>query len=381
MLQILDDASRSGKPQSVISVGGQLYESALGSIYFARIIKSPVLDTLLPVILKTIDLNHQNLWAVTINNDRTTCRAIDSKNILFLSQSKREAQEWQRCWCKPEMKRGPTTLSKLCWATESCSRDGATSLVRLNEYLNEGIVGLALSKLQLPHIIKTLDIWIDEATGFILQEYGGSALLKAMADLSLEEFKSIVMQVLVTTAVAQRELSFKHHDLHLENVFINRLKDQTCNGLTLNSKNSWQYNVGGQKIQIKHCGVLAKIGDYGLASITESSVRYERADYSILDGAEVEWGQWTGTLEGQGLYDAVVFLSKFFMEDESSFCPIDHLKWIRKVYSEINSVWKTECSTIGRPLRGREGNAKVEDIFALDCFKEFLTDDDALILY
>jgi len=376
MHAILEKASRDGESQKPVHMGGRLHDSAIGGIYYA---KAKINNENIPAIVKTIDMAEQNVWAV-VQSKKPTVRGLPSSEILFMEGQKEDVLEWKHTWCDPEdMKRPNSTVAKVAWLEDDIARDGATRLWRLNEYLNEGLVGLAITKLGLPNVVKTYDLWISKATGFILQEYGGASMLKSMCDLTLPEFKSIVVQILATLSLAQDKAHFKHHDVHLDNIFINRLKaSDVYKGSPLNSKDTWCYVLSnGTKVHVKHCGILAKIGDYGLASITDDGVRYERVDMPILDATEIEWGQWSGSLEGQGLYDAVVFLSKFFLPEESGVCP--HSCWIRQLFCALREKWPiVECSIIGRPLRGHEGSASIAEFLSLDIFKEFHAEETSI---
>jgi len=383
MLNELARASRQGAPKNkLMKIKGRLHDAAIGAIYYAEIPN----DTR-PYILKTIDLNEQNVWAVTVHNKRTTLRGLEETKCLFLSSSKTEAKEWKGLWCGPEWTdRTDALLAKVAWIE-------APKAYRVNEYLNEGLVGHILTRhVKLPHFVKSHDMWIDNATGFILQEYGGTSLSTSMIDMSLPEFKSIALQILITMSVCQDTLQFKHHDLHLDNIFVNKLKSTSIHdGKQLSTKKVWSYKLKKKNgsdvwLNIEHCGVLGKFGDYGLSSIVDpqSGKRVERVDYPLLDAAEFEWGAWNGLLEGQMSYDAVVFLSKFFMEDETSKCPKEIVDWCKMLYIQIKqSMPQIECSSIGRPFRNCEGSMRIADILCLNCFSEFVSEGpaDGLVLH
>ena len=368
--------STQGKPKVPIRIGGHLHDCALGAIYMAKY-KNKLIKR--SVILKTIELKEQNIWAITKNNKRTTLRGLKDSEVLYLSESKKDASKWQETWCLPELGRSDTVLAKVVYleSTEK-GRDGATKIMRLNEFMCESVVGLLVEKYvgsRVPHIVSTRDAWISESTGYILQDYGGTSLLKSMADLSLAEFQSIVLQSLVALACGQQFVGLKHHDLHLENVFLNRLKDTDVVGsVALKSQDTWHYTLEGTsgpvKIGIKHCGILVKIGDFGLASATdpETRIRYERVDYKLLDAGELEWGHWSGQVEGVKSYDAIVFLSKFFLDEERDVCPDEHLQWIKGLYASIVKGTAIDVSNIGRPFRGHEGNMSTADILSLPAF-------------
>jgi len=162
---------------------GKLASSALGNIYYARYKNSN--DAL---ILKTIDLNDQNVWAVVANTNKTTLRHVNAKDIMYISERKNDASLWCDTWAPN------SSVCKLIWTHEDDSRDGAKKIYKVNEFLNEGIVGSILTKcVNLPHIVKVKDFWIDSfdfAQGNILQEYGGVSMLKSIVNMTMPKFKN-----------------------------------------------------------------------------------------------------------------------------------------------------------------------------------------------
>jgi len=386
--------SKNGKPEFDIEVGGELHESAIGTINFAQYKDSRknVNDSM---ILKSIDLNEQNMYCVTIDNKRSTIRGLDKSKILFMSASKRECKEWVEVWCSSEVhkkERGNAMVCKIVWLTDIMQqpRDSANKLVLFNEYMNEAVVGkLVTLQVKLPHIIATRDVWISDATGYILQDYGGTSLQKSMVNLTLPQFQSIVLQVLVTLAICQHTSSLKHHDMHLGNIFLNFLTSASMydGQLLQDDKTYWHYNIAclgnnaqinktGLNIYIPHNNVLAKIGDFGLASAThlQSQTRFERVDYPMLDACELEWGEWSGRLDTMKSYDAVTFLAQFFLKDECSLCPKQLSSWARSLYHDIQAYAgprKIECSFIGRPMRNQEGNISIARLLQLPCFAQW----------
>ena len=390
-LKKLDLISRESRPENDIVMQTELHESAIGSIHYAKLRNMDVSDALKKqnLILKSLDLESQNLWAVVAGTKKAILRGLDKSNVLFINSNKSEAKLWLDTWCKNFLGREECHLAKIAWLTHTlpCERDGALKIIQTNEYLNEAMVGLLITKYissQIPHFVKTEGSWIQDSTGFILQEFGGHNMHKHMADLTLEEFKSCVVQVLAALAYAQNKIQLKHHDVHLENVFINRLKDSDVfQGQKMMDK-SWKYTFDKCNVFLKHQGLLIKIADYGLSSATdpESKIRFERADYELLDSAECEWGEWSGRLETRKLYDAVVFLSKFFLPEEIGLCRTECSQWAQKVYMEMKLKWPIlECSNIGRPFRNHEGQADIQEIFELDIFSEFRIEMPALTIF
>ena len=366
----LNKYSREGTPKHDVRLGGRLHDSALGSIYVAHVNSEKAL------ILKSINLQDQNLFAVTVGQKRTTLRGLEASKIEYLTDSKTEAHEWLDTWkCSDDS----ALVAKVCWVDGPLARDGATKVKLCNEYLNEVMVGLIVSKIKVPHFIKTQDAWIQNAKGYILQDYGGTTLIKKMLSLSFTEFKSVLLQVILAIAIGQTQAHLKHHDMHLENVFITELKDIEHQGVPLKSKDSWSYSTHGTTLYVPQCGVLALIGDFGLASATDNGTRYERLDMPLLDQGEADWGQWTGQL--QEAYDVLTFLSFFYLEEESSMCQKSHADWARSIYDAICKASPTpvRCSLRGRPMRNCHGEGlTMAAILALPVFDEFKVQRDSV---
>jgi hypothetical protein len=307
-----------------------------------------------------------------------------------MSESRTDVKDFYKTWCTGINKRA-VTVAKIAYIDGGpIERDGAKRLVLVNEYLNEAVVGLIITHYlgqKIPNIVCTRESWIQGATGFILQDYGGRSMLKNMADLSLAQFKSILVQMLVTLGISQSTLHFKHHDLHLENVFLTQVKeDALLEWPGAHQANKWTYPMKDSKgnvfyVTVTHSNILAKLGDFGLASITDidTSTRYERVDYSLLDTGEQEWGSWNGTLENQKSYDAITFLSKFFLEHESGLCPKPLTEYAQTLYVSLREhIYKTsnvfvESTWIGRPFRGLEGPVAISDLFQCEMLKEFVS--------
>ena len=67
---------------------------------------------------------------------------------------------------------------------------------------------------------------------------------RACIDMNLAETQSVLLQVLVALHVGATESHFKHHDMHLENVFVNRVRDSdSFHEQKLNSQTIWEYNL------------------------------------------------------------------------------------------------------------------------------------------
>jgi hypothetical protein len=248
--------------------------------------------------------------------------------------------------------------------------------------MNEIVIGTLVTQyMPRMHIAGLRDSYIYKRHGHIFQDWAGQSLLKNMVDLTMAEFQSIVLQTFAIIGIGQETIQLKHHDIHLENVFVSRLKDtdRISNGSDLNatdiqaqSQDVWEYVLTKSdgtpiSVKIKHCNLVARIGDFGLSSATnpDTKTRYERIDYELLD-SEHEWGTWNGQLEQYTWYDVIVFLCSFFLRDEKKLCTAQMSSWVRRIYKLMfDNMPALECSMIGRPLRKTHGTLNMGDLFDL----------------
>ena len=150
------------------------------------------------------------------------------------------------------------------------------------------------------------------------------------------------------------------------------------------SKSKWSYPLpNGTYMTMEHHGLLARRGDFGLASITDPSTktRYERVDFPILDAGEQEWGSWNGKLKQYEIYDIMSFLSKFFLDDERGVTPKPIYEYAQTMYMEIrkfiyakSGTW-FESTWYGRPFRGHEGLCTMEDLLSMPMFQTFVSSE------
>jgi serine/threonine protein kinase len=362
--------SYNGQPKSDIEAFGTIGEGALGSI---DLVKAQGHKE--PLVLKAMDLPSQNVYCISkgLSAKKKTLRGSGRNCVEYLGESAKDCRLWAHLY------KGRTIQPcKIAWLTTDMikGRDNAKTILHCNEYINEAAVGRIVSKLPVPNVIRLHDAWIERGTGYLLMDYGGHSMSRAMVDYSLAEFQSIVLQTLCTVALAFEQCRLKHHDIHLDNVFVNRLrKGMMHNDKDLSSAKYWAYRIDAETtVFVPHMNLLAKIGDFGLASATdpESKVRIERIDYPLLDTGEIEWGTWNGTLENQESYDIVTFLTKFYMDEESEGIPEEHLRWLKSLYTELQRMDPNICaSVIGRPLKDQEGTIKPTEFLKSSLFAAF----------
>lgn len=385
-------SGESEPPMDVEIVGKMTDLDRSGGIFFARVkdaTRGQWPDT---YVVKRLCLPEQNVYAVVVGvSPKTkTVRGIPRRNVLFASESRKECKLWRALWCNREGRK-EARIVKVAWTLASDPERPASALLECNEYINEAAVGVLASSVRLPHVVKTYAAWIERGFGHILMDYGGHTLQRLLVDLTVAELKSSVVQTLVTLGVMQQLINLKHHDVHLDNLFVNRLRpEDVFDGQQLNSKGLWTYNLkwttldGTAKtlrIRLPHSNVLARLGDFGLSSATDPATnrRVQRFDYHLLNACEAEWGEWSGKTAGQESYDTVTMLSKFFLPDERKLTTPACFAYVTGLWNTLLHMDPTiEVSNIGRPFRGGAGQVNPFDFLASEAFQEFhATSDDA----
>ena len=239
--------------------------------------------------------------------------------------------------------------------------DGADILILGNTFYTEKAVGECLnfhvnSKLPVPTFCVLEESWKSERYYNISMEYAGVEMTDFLPALSLEDMKSIVMQVLVSMAWAQKICHFKHHDMHPGNIFI----DQGIVPLEWKLPNGKSLHLGGQYV--------ARVADFGLSAITNpvSCTRHARVDYELNSVSHKSWGKWDHILQGNEGYDVAVFLACLKDDTEG-----EKKRWISKLLRELGKHSSTfKMSSKGRP--SGPVTCSAEDFLELPVFAEFM---------
>lgn len=211
--------------------------------------------------------------------------------------------------------------------------DNANKMIVSSSYINEAMVGSLIS--DLPFFCKTLTAYSGFRHGHILMDYAGKPLDEYMENLNLDETLSIIQQVMIGLMWAQDKYKFKHHDLHIGNVF---LSEKTVFPLEHELPNK-------EKITLKSNKYYVQIGDYGFASATDpdTNIRYGRCDMHLNSSGTKYWGKWSNKLEGNEGYDILLFLGFFYDEMENSK--------IRKILKDLYLTMKQKTRISKSHLR------------------------------
>lgn len=210
--------------------------------------------------------------------------------------------------------------------------------VLLAEGYNEAIVGAAVGAYvgrRCPSFLRTHAAVRDRKgrLGLVLDRAQGTlAQLVRAGGITPADLESIVVQVFVALAAAQRLVRFKHHDLHTENVFLDRrprARDSTATTpgpkvLPEALRAAW----GRSRWRVR-------IGDFGFASVEPwARRRYARVDMPAFQGTgRTNSGPYRATLEGFHGYDGQVFLDSLLGDlEEAGLGPDPLVVWLRGLH-------------------------------------------------
>lgn len=184
------------------------------------------------------------------------------------------------------------------------------------EFLHEVMVGAAMSRALTgitPHVTQTLAAHVHEGRGYLVMQRAHGTLREALMDnitpmrrLGPTQVAIMYFQIMHAVACAQAAVKFKHHDLHLGNVFLHDTPDAWRGATHL------AYTVGSSTYYLPNTvGVMPCLSDFGLASVElRSGVRLARADLEEFGNSDREtWGEWTPKLDGQRGYDLQVLFA------------------------------------------------------------------------
>jgi len=133
-------------------------------------------------------------------------------------------------------------------------------------------------KYLVPNFINTLCIFSTESKQvMVAYEYiNGESLESLINKLSFSEFLSIFVQVLLALEIAQRECSFCHYDLHLNNIILKHIQKPYKYTIVLDNE---RYDITAEKY-------IPVILDFGLASskIKNKTIgSYDYFKYGIMN--------------------------------------------------------------------------------------------------
>lgn len=209
-----------------------------------------------------------------------------------------------------------------------CLARGNSVMAGFSGFFNESLCHLLLSELVkhdiTPHITVALEALRHKNTGYLLMERvasytlddiiyevcRGTKDLVCATVLTKETVVNLVFQTLFVLSVLQKTCNFKHHDLHTNNVFIKEIDENTeFRGTRLRDVQFLHYHLDGHDYFLPNCGLLVKIGDFGMSSLDLHGMRLQRSDMDSFNDNVRKWGTWSSEFVHEEGYDTQLLSS------------------------------------------------------------------------
>jgi serine/threonine protein kinase len=169
-----------------------------------------------------------------------------------------------------------TTWLEAAWVTQ----DG---FFKSNEFFHEAAIGYLVRKYlsDVPMFSRALiqDAFYDkrkERAFLLFDKCAGEPLENIVNDLSVQELRSIILQVFAAICLGQQRLQLKHHDLHLLNILVSEIE--------ADAERIWCVKLPFGTVEIPIVGFDVTIIDYGLSSANnpETGKRHVRLDEELI---------------------------------------------------------------------------------------------------
>lgn len=149
-----------------------------------------------------------------------------------------------------------------------------------------------------------------------------------------EEIVSLYLQVVHGLAVLQNKFAIVHGDLHLDNVFVEKVKPDTMwHGESIINNDYLEFQISGHPsvyILVKETPYIAKIGDWGL------SVKYPTKENNIVIGDQTVFEDGYDQQDGNGPW-----VSDFYSRayDVAYFTARMHIRFPKNVFIHRIVMW------------------------------------------
>jgi hypothetical protein len=200
------------------------------------------------------------------------------------------------------------------------------NFVGYSAFVVECVCNLLLTKLVdqglTPHVLIATQAIKSKNNGYLLLERIDCTLDDLLADpqhcessvckreLTNREVASLFLQAVCAIDTLQRVCKLKHHDLHTGNVFLRRIVEGVVfRGVDLSTATHFHYHVNGSDFYVPNCGLLVKIGDFGMTSFNMGEKRVQRVDMDVFNDDVEKWGAWNAHYEGERGYDTQVLFA------------------------------------------------------------------------
>jgi hypothetical protein len=252
------------------------------------------------------------------------------------------------------------------------------SYVGFSAFVVEAVCNLLLTKLVdqglTPHTLIASEALKSKNSGFLLMERIDCTLDDLLADarhcevavcgreLTNRELASLFLQTVCALDTFQRVCQLKHHDLHTGNVFLRRIREGlTFRGTDLSTATHFHYHVSGNDFYVPNCGLLVKLGDFGMASFTVDGKRVQRVDMDVFNDDVEKWGAWNAHYDGERGYDTQVLFADIPVDDRH----LDNHE-LHRFFKHARATTTGKRGRVsrkkGRPLPGHVSNLPASSI-------------------
>lgn len=304
--------------------------------------------------------------------------------------------------CHDYMRRRQFTSPRFEARELACHIDERT--MRFSDFSHEALTSTMMSLLVTnnltPHITLVTGAVEYKNRGYLVMERVQGTMDDLLNEERLEvrmcgrlltpgEIASLFFQTLFGLLTAQRVARLKHHDLHTGNVFLKSITSSTMwQGHALSTATHFHYHLDGVDYYLPNCGVLAKLGDFAMASYDVYGKRAQRIDMDAFNDDPGKWGYWNATFEGERGYDTQFLFADVPVDGRHRKCAQLH-KFLKTVKSSAMGKKGKVTHKKGRPIAGHVSNntadALIQSVFGRKPlpFFNFLvrpTDDGAVIV-
>lgn len=249
--------------------------------------------------------------------------------------------------------------------------------IRFSDFYHESVTSMILSKLvdhsMTPHITQVVGAVEYKNKGYLLMERISGTMDDLLNDERWEvklcnrllqpgEIASLFFQTLFGLLTAQRVCNLKHHDLHTGNIFLQQVKPSTVfNNIPLAGATHFHYHLDGTDYYIPNCGLLAKLGDFAMASYDVFGKRAQRVDMDAFNDDPAKWGYWNATYQGERGYDTQFLFADVPVDGRHRKCGQLH-KFLKTIKTAAMGKKGKVTPKKARPIAGYVSNSTADAI-------------------
>jgi hypothetical protein len=275
--------------------------------------------------------------------------------------------------CHDYMRRRQFTSPR--FLVKEIARHMDETTIRFSDFYHEALTSLMMAQLVAhnltPHITLVTAAVENRNTGYLVMERVQGTMDDLLNEeraemqmcnrlLTPREIASLFFQSVFGLLTAQRVCAFKHHDLHTGNIFLKAITPATTfNNQVLEGATHFHYHLDGTDFYLPNCGLVAKLGDFAMASYNVYGKRAQRVDMDAFNDDPGKWGYWNARYDGERGYDTQYLFADVPVDGRHRKCGELHkfLKLVKKA-----AMGKTGKVTHkkSRPVAGHVSNSPAD---------------------